>query len=250
MSYFFDASIGEIRVFLRKSEEERFRFSKTQREGDGFVYFSSGKGKFNIDGSSYEVTADTFIKLKKGDSYSFDVMPPYSYIVSDMDIFISGKDNLPRVLRCTEEEKNLLGKAYKIWTEQEEYCYTQTRILLLELLVAMSKRVEKQYSGKSWLVAAVLSYIHRYYTENFTIEDLAKACNASASYIRQRFKQELGVSVMQYREELRIARAKTMISSGEFKLKEIADLLGYYDIYHFSKRFKEVVGVSPGVYKQ
>jgi YesN/AraC family two-component response regulator len=55
---------------------------------------------------------------------------------------------------------------------------------------------------------------------------------------------------MQYREHLRIERAKAMISSGEFKLKEISDSLGYYDIYHFSKRFKEATGIAPGAYRE
>lgn len=248
MNYFFDVNIGDIRVFAKKSESESFRFSTAQRDGGGFVCFLSGEGSFDIDGRKYRVCPGSFIRFERGDAYRFDIIPPCTYIVSDMDIsFLQGAD-IPRVIDCIEEELGLLEKAYRVWIEQGEYCYSETRILLLRLLVAISKRTRSEAESKNSFISDALSYIHKHYAENFTLEDVAASCNISVSYLRQSFRREIGSSVMQYREQLRITRAKAMISSGEFKLKEIAEALGYYDIYHFSKRFKEAVGITPGAY--
>jgi AraC-like DNA-binding protein len=250
MNYFFDVNIGDIRVFAKKSENGRFRFSNPQREGDGFVCFLSGEGKFYIDVHSYKVGAGTFIRFERGDAYTLDVAPPCSYIVSDMDISFSHPEAFGRVCECIAEEQTLLERAYKVWTEQGEYCYSEARILLLRMFVAMSRRIRAQSERQTSFISEALAYIHRNYAESFSLEDVSAACNVSASYLRQCFKSELGTSVMQYREHLRIERAKAMISSGEFKLKEISDSLGYYDIYHFSKRFKEATGIAPGAYRE
>ena len=248
MNYFFDVSIGDIRVFSKKNEIDSFRFSTLQREGDGFAFFLDGEGDFYLGEKSYRVTSGTFIRFEKGDYYRFDIEPSCSYIVSDMDISFSQGSVLPRIFDCIDEEQALIEKAYRIWVEQGEYCYTEVRIILLRFFEQLSKRMRTHAKGHTEFISDALSYIHRNYSRNFTLEDVAMAANVSASYLRASFKEELGRSVMQYREELRISRAKAMILSGEFKLKEISEELGYYDIYHFSKRFKEAVGLSPGEY--
>lgn len=248
MNYFFDVNVGDIRVFARKRENERFRFSTTQREGGGFVCFLSGEGELFMGGSSYKIIPGSFIIFERGDNYSIDVAPPCAYIVSDMDISFAHGEAFPRVINCIDEELNLIERAYKVWVEQGEYCYTEARILLLRFFSAASRRTRAEAKGQSGFISKALAYIHKNYAQNFTLDELAQFCNVSASYLRASFKRELGMSVMQYREELRINHAKAMILSGEFKLREIAESLGYYDIYHFSKRFKEIAGVTPGGY--
>lgn len=54
---------------------------------------------------------------------------------------------------------------------------------------------------------------------------------------------------MQYRENVRIHWAKRFLLSDLFSLPEIAEKLGYYDIYHFGKSFKKQTQLSPGKYK-
>ena len=250
MNYFFDVSVGDIHVFAKKSESERFRFSTTQREGGGFVCFLSGEGELSMGNSTYKISPGSFIIFEKGDDYRFDVAAPCSYIVSDMDISFAHGEALPRFINCIDEELNLMERAYRVWVEQGEYCYTEARILLLRLFNMISRRTRAEAKGQSGFISEALAYIHRNYSQNFTLDDVAQFCNVSVSYLRASFKSELGMSVMQYREELRINRAKAMILSGEFKLKEIAESLGYYDIYHFSKRFKEAVGITPGGYAE
>ena len=57
--------------------------------------------------------------------------------------------------------------------------------------------------------------------------------------------KQTGMTVLQYRDSLRIAAAKEMLESGYFTASEIASELGYCDVYHFSKSFANQVGLSP-----
>ena len=56
--------------------------------------------------------------------------------------------------------------------------------------------------------------------------------------------------ITKYRENLRVREAKNMLRSGLFSNMEIAEKLGYCDVYHFCKNFKLATGVSPGKYKK
>ena len=53
-----------------------------------------------------------------------------------------------------------------------------------------------------------------------------------------------------YREKVRCEVARGMLISDIFTVTEIAEELGYCDIYHFSKEFKKQTGFSPSVYKK
>ncbi|MBQ8858809.1 MAG: AraC family transcriptional regulator [Clostridia bacterium] len=251
MQYFCDLRIGDIGIIVKKEEKEGFVFHNPARFASGFVCFLSGKGEINIDGvGRFPIEAGSFIRYEKGDSYTIHVPTPCVYVVSDMEIDLRTPEGFPRATTCTAGEMAALERLVRVFDEQDEYCYVESRILALRFFSELSKRLRAHLGPYSERVSAALAYIHKRYNENFTLEELSLACNVSPSYLRACFSRELGKSVMQYREELRVRRAKAMLRSGEFRIKEIAAMLGYCDVYHFSRAFKREVGVPPGQYAQ
>ena len=250
MNYFCDINIGDIKIIIKKTEKNNFVFRNHSRARSGFVCFLTGEGSLEIDGvGTYHIEPGSFFRYEAGDRYFINVPTPCEYYVSEIDIGINDENAFPRSILCTKDEIALLENIHRIWNEQNEYCYMETRILLLRFFMNVSRRIRAIMSSPRFISDA-LSFIHRQYNENFSIADIASACNVSPSYLRNQFRQEYHIPIMQYREEFRISRAKTMLESGEYTIKEISDFLGYCDVYHFSHKFKLATGFPPKQYLQ
>ena len=78
------------------------------------------------------------------------------------------------------------------------------------------------------------------------LEYIAKECNMSYASLRKNFSATFGCSMEQYRIQLRISEAKSMLINNNMSIKEVAATLGYCDSYAFATQFKQQTGISPG----
>lgn len=86
---------------------------------------------------------------------------------------------------------------------------------------------------------------------DLNLSQIAAKCGVSDCYFRRLFQQYSGESPMSFRQRLRIERAKQFLLSDEqYTISEVAQELGFADVYHFSKTFKKYCGVSPKQYIQ
>lgn len=81
---------------------------------------------------------------------------------------------------------------------------------------------------------------------DLSLSEIAQKCGVSDCYFRRLFQQYSGESPMNFRQRLRIERAKQLLLSDEqYTVSEVAQELGFSDVYHFSKTFKKYCGASP-----
>lgn len=100
------------------------------------------------------------------------------------------------------------------------------------------------YSSKDYnMIKPALTYIEEYFTENTPICVYAEKCHISESYLRKKFSETIGMSPIQYRNELRFAEAKILYRKG-YTMQEISEKLGFYDASYFSRVYKKAVGNS------
>ncbi len=77
------------------------------------------------------------------------------------------------------------------------------------------------------------------------IEKLAAAVGMSTTHFHRVFRRQTGLSPYQYHLQLRINRAREMLSGSALTVKEISVALGFESAFHFSKIFKKKAGQSP-----
>lgn len=81
-------------------------------------------------------------------------------------------------------------------------------------------------------------------------EQVARHVGLSYDNFRKQFAARLGVSPGQFQKQRRIDRACAAIYQGSHGLKALAEELEFCDVFHFSKAFKQVVGVSPSEFRK
>jgi AraC-like DNA-binding protein len=81
-----------------------------------------------------------------------------------------------------------------------------------------------------------------------TLAEIAEICGVSEGYFRKLFREYSGENPIDFRQKHRIEKAKQLLLLDTHSIGEIAEELHFSDIYHFSKTFKKVTGLSPLTY--
>ena len=84
--------------------------------------------------------------------------------------------------------------------------------------------------------------------ETVSLDDISFKLGFSKSYIKSQFKKKMGISVIQYYINLKIDKAKKLLSQQKYTVSEIADILGFSSVYYFSRQFKSQTDMSPTEY--
>lgn len=100
------------------------------------------------------------------------------------------------------------------------------------------------------VIEASKKYIEDNYTKNITLEDVSREVNISSYYLSRIFKESTGENFIDYLTKLRIEKAKVLLSTTQYSMKEICQMSGYSDPNYFSKSFKKNVGVTPTEYRE
>lgn len=103
------------------------------------------------------------------------------------------------------------------------------------------------YSNK--LVCDILNYIELNLNSKISINDLERTFYYNKFYIMKLFKKEIGVSIFEYINILRIYNSSNEIKNTNNSFTMISINNGFYSLEYFSEIFKKVVGVNPRTYK-
>ena len=87
-------------------------------------------------------------------------------------------------------------------------------------------------------------------TGEMDLESLAKMLNVSYSLFRREFKNKCGISPGQYRQQLKLAKAKELLYTTNMSIAEISTRLNFECIGQFSTFFKKKVGIPPLEYRK
>lgn len=97
-------------------------------------------------------------------------------------------------------------------------------------------------------VQNTLTLLQQRYAEKLNGQTISEQLGMNFDYLNRLFKRQLGITIFQYLNVLRINKAKEMLINGGLKSSDIAAAVGFSDEYRFCKVFRKVVGITPRRY--
>lgn len=125
----------------------------------------------------------------------------------------------------------------------------QASVRLWQIFLASAENLREDSIENSY-VRQIREYIRAHYMEDFTAQEIEKACGLSYKYAGTLFKEEVGQTVREYQRTLRVRRAQQLLTETDKSVTEIAQLTGFADVFYFSKVFRREQGCSPSEYRR
>ena len=145
---------------------------------------------------------------------------------------------------------------YAFVTAREESAYVQQTLAgAVNLLIGMMYSLERNIQLNSNhehvdMVNRARMRIRQSLDADLTIQQIAKEMGVSYSNFRKLFKEFAGVSPSLYQQDLRLQRAKELLTTTDMSIKQIAYQLRFESPDYFSSKFKIKTGMKPSEYRE
>ena len=122
------------------------------------------------------------------------------------------------------------------------------RAEMMSVFYHILHRLSAQSSLCKVIMPAIKYLESNYQNPNLTNAELAKQCRISEVYFRRIFTGYYNMTPKQFLIDIRINKAKQLLSEGALKINAVAIKCGYSNQYHFCRVFKEKTGLTPTEY--
>lgn len=130
--------------------------------------------------------------------------------------------------------------------------YFQANGILFQIMAMLFNDVNFQESswGKNSIVDEIKFYLNINYAEKIKLQDVAKSFGIHPNYLTRIFHEKYGISPKQYLIDLKLKKARRLLTTTELSISVIANSLGFDDQLAFTKIFKKAFTVSPSEYRK
>lgn len=225
-----------------------------------FVYTFYGKGRLRYEHHTYSLKPGTIFLIDCNRPHYFHADSPdgwgYEYIH-----FLGGNaaflyEQATRNGYCyVGMEKS---RTYRIFQKIKECSMDPTESydliahgLLTELLISLVSPFGQGEAERipGWQSKAE-AFIIKNFNRDLTVEQLADRVHLSPGYFSHKFKESMGIPPIEYQYQLRITRARELLTTTDMPVQEVAYEVGFHNVQNFLAKFRSTVGMTPGQYRK
>lgn len=242
----------------------------THAHGFGqLIYFLDGAGELTYGGVSYPIVPGSLLLVPPMLSHGFVPLGRSKVRTLDVKFHLHEEGLASSIQACggyyandMEDVKTLLNNMLAEGIGKKRHYGCIARLCLLHALYLIARRAgepfpehpaheaDRPYSGEPAHAAVqVQRYVRQHCAEELTLDAIARQVRYSKAHIGRLISRHYGCSFAQFVRGQRIEQAKAYIYESDLTLKQIAESVGFKTIYHFTRVFKQVEGVSPGRWK-
>lgn len=163
---------------------------------------------------------------------------PVSFNIDDPDSFAC----------LTQQTERLESTTYTPDTLSERLCNNIIENILLSIRI-FAEDVTNGGPQTNRKVQGAVDYILNHYGDEISLEMISASVNSSPGRLSTLFREQFGVSVIKWRDQIRMQKAKELIKHSNDTIGSIANRVGYPDALYFSRRFKDHFGIAPSEFR-
>lgn len=238
------------------------------------IYVQGGHGMYTLDNVSYSATAGTLIVINPGVMHSLASDPQNA--LDAWTLTLTGFQ-LPGLepgqvispasypLMHPHEQAAYFSQNFQLILQQYQqktlyfaeaaHAAARTILYLTHQLSRASGQVEPRRGSaealqRSAFIMEVIGYMDKHFREPITLERLSDVFHVSAGHISHTMTQECGISPINYLISRRLGEAQWLLLTTDDSIRDIAQQVGYENIYHFSKLFDKRIGMRPQSFRE
>ena len=248
-----------------------------------WIYFQKGDFPVWINTKEYQVHAPAFICIHPEELHALILEKDgiESAVVFPVDILCferydaaeakvlgplaEGKLRMPVLCQSGDAAFEELSACYKEieqmlrqMKEQKNMFYLNIKAKMLELIAVAYKhdlltrqvREGREEAGTVENLKKVLQYIGEHYSSPIRLSELAELVNMNEQYFCRYFKKNIGKTITEYINVIRVEKAATALAETEDKIIDIAAACGFDNTGYFIRRFKKEKGMTPSEYRK
>lgn len=256
----------EILYVVDRNSNSTWRLND-QINTNNLMLVYEGKAEFTCNNNKFQASRGSLVYYKPGDirkahTFPDNLMKSFAVdFIYTCPVFIDNEwkfinTDLPFSFAQKIDDEYLFFKLLDLFSELTKSALSakgrnkiKERSILIEILTLLFdyKKDNKYNYSNMRKVDSVINYMTENYPSNITLRELAEHSHISSSYLGNIFKKITGKSTIDYLIEIRINKAKSLMRDG-FTVSETSRLVGFSDIFYFSRAFKKHEGVSPSKY--
>jgi AraC-like DNA-binding protein len=236
------------------------RMSRPAPDDHLLIYCRAGQGWLQTEDGRLAIGGGDLLLLPKGRAHAYGADPdkPWTlyWVHFDGELVADflrplGKGPLwrigvqPRLLAEFDALLNLRKQGLSL--PHFIYAAHQLQALLASLAVLPARA--KLKSGRVLDVDAVQAVMRSHLHDSLNLDALAAQFKLSRFHFAKTYRALTGHAPIQDFIQLKMAHACRLLDEGEQGIREVAEQLGYEDVYYFSRLFRKVVGMAPSHYR-
>ncbi len=228
----------------------RFRLEKGRNSEHSVFFITEGEIDFQINGHKERASKGMLLSFPNDVTFERKIVTHaefyyFRYKNPDGHPLPVGKIEI-------EDQNRMTATAHMLLNLDQLEGHTELKNTVLADLFAQAEaeHLLKLVHTSDKTVRTVRTYFEKHLHKKISLDALAQKVCLSPSGLIHHFKKHTGKTPMAYLEDMRFAKAQTLLSTTDFSVTHIAARCGYENPYYFSNVFKSKAGVAPRDYRK
>ena len=229
-----------VKIFTVSSPKGKFAKTNNRR-CFGLSFCSEGQITYTHNGKLFVSDSKHVIILPKGQNYTLYCDKAGDFPVIDFECSNFSCDT---IVSIPVEDVEPIIKTFE--QMKAISVFDKKRAKLISLFYDIIDKISSNDVSIPSVLMPALDFLENNYASNeITNAILARKCKISVVYFRKLFTEVYGISPRQFIIDIRINKAKQLLTDAVLKVSAISEKCGFSNPYHFCRLFKQKVGITP-----